>query len=158
MTPRNAFHPARPLAALILSMATATAAWAQAHSQDFGAYTLQSSTVNSQNLAEEAAQRYGIQRGPSTAVLNVTVLHGGEQGASRTVPARVQVQVVDMAGVSNPVQMREIRAGGRVSYMGTYTILPRQVFDFTITALPQGGSEPLTMSYRERMWADMGTN
>lgn len=55
---------ARPLGALPVSLATATAAWAQAHTQDFGAYRLQSSPVSSQNLAEESAQQYGIQRGP----------------------------------------------------------------------------------------------
>ncbi|WP_157991465.1 DUF4426 domain-containing protein [Caldimonas tepidiphila] len=148
---------ARPLAALLLSLSLAGPAWSQAHTQRFGAYTLQSSSVNSEALAAETAREHGIEPAPGRAVLNVVVLKD-EQGASRTVPARVQARVTSLAGAIEEVPMRETRAQGRVAYTGTYTILPRQVFDITVTARPQGSDEDLTMSYRERMWAGTGPN
>lgn len=145
-------------AALALSLAAAAPAWSQAHSQQFGAYTLQSSSVNSEMLSPETARAHGIERDPRRAVLNVVVQKKNDgQDAGRTVPARVQARVTSLAGVVNEIEMRETRAQGRVAYTGSYTILPRQVIDITVTARPEGGSEPLTMTYRERMWADTGT-
>lgn len=147
----------RPLAVLLLSLSLAGPAWSQAHTQRFGSYTLQSSSVNSEALSAETAREHGIEPAPDRAVLNVVVLKD-EQGASRTVPARVQARVTSLAGAIEEVPMRETRAQGRVAYTGTYTILPRQVLDISVTARLEGSGEALKMSYRERMWAGTGPN
>lgn len=141
-----------PAAALLL--AAAGPAWSQAHTQQFGAYRLQSSSVNSEHLSAEAAREHGIERGPGIAVLNV-VVQKDESGKTVTVPAQVEAQVSGLAGVVNQVRLRETRAQGRVAYTGTYPILPRQVVDITVSARPEGATEPLSMTYRERMWTNV---
>lgn len=75
--------------------------------------------------------------------------------------ARILTRITSLVGVTSAVEMRETRAAGRVVYTGTYRVLPHEVFDITITAWPEksnGSSEPLTMTYRERMWAEADTS
>lgn len=139
-----------PLAALLL--VSTGAACAQSHTQQFGAYTLQSSSVNSEHLSVEAAREHGIEPGPGVAVLNVVVQ---KNDSGKTVPAQVEARVSGLAGVVNQIPMRETRAQGRVAYTGTYPILPRQVVDITVTARLEGAAEPLSMTYRERMWTNV---
>jgi hypothetical protein len=51
--------------------------------------------------------------------------------------------------------MKEVRTKDRVSYMGTYDFLPREVVDFEVVATPlrPEKSRPLSLKYRDRMWA-----
>lgn len=51
--------------------------------------------------------------------------------------------------------MRAVRENGRVSYMGTYDVLPREVLDLEVRARPlqPPKSRELVLRYRERMWA-----
>lgn len=149
---KPATQAVRLLAALMLMLAASSSAWPQAHTRQFGDYTLRVSTAGTQNLSPETAREHGIERSPRRAVLNVTVLTK-EAGVDKTVPAKVQAYVRNLSGHRRDIDMRETLAGGRVSYMGTYDFVHGEVLDFTITAQPEGSSETMSMSYRDRMWA-----
>lgn len=128
-------------------------AQAQPHEARQGDYLLRSSTVASQNIAPQTAAKHGITPAPSRAVLNVVVLKAGS-AAEATVAAEVSASRQNLAGVQQTIALREVRANGYISYIGSYEFLPREVIDFTITATPADGqrSAPLTLTYRERMW------
>jgi hypothetical protein len=135
---------------LILTLALISPlAAAQAHTLEEGPYTVRSSTVSSLYLAPSTASEHGIERGPNTAVLNVTVLHG-----PRTVPATVQARARDLNGTTRAIPMRETVSDQFVSYTGSYTFVHGEVLDFLIDAQPKGAKAPLSMRYRERMWAE----
>lgn len=138
-------------AAFTMLLASSTA-WSQAHEHQFGPYVIRSSTVGSENISAETAAAHGIERGPRKAILNVTVLKK-EGGQEVTVPARLQVYVRNLTEQRRQIDMREVAAEGRVSYMGTYDFLHGSVLDFTINAQPANSGKTLTMTYRERMWA-----
>lgn len=145
--------PAKVIAALVLTAWTTTSGQAQAHEIRQGDYLLRSSTVASERIDPASAAQHAIVPAASRAVLNVLVLrHGGEAGTP--IAAEVTASMQNLAGVRRDISLREVKENGRVSYVGSYEFLPREVIDFHITALP-AGAEPdgmLKLSYRERMW------
>ena len=130
---------------------------AQTHEVRSGQYTLRSSTVSSERIDPATAARHGIEPSSKTAVLNVVVLRGS---ARETVPAEVSATARSLAGVRQEIGLREVRENGRVSYLGSYDVLPREVVDFEVEARPlQAGKSPsLVLRWRERMWAIEGGN
>ncbi|MDQ3058887.1 MAG: DUF4426 domain-containing protein [Pseudomonadota bacterium] len=132
----------------------ATDAQAQAHEVRQGDYVLRSSTVASQSIAPETAAQHGIVPAPGRAVLNVVLLRPGNPStAEATVAAEVSASRQNLAGVQQTIAMREVRANGYISYVGSYDFLPREVIDFTITARPAGAppGQAVTLNYRDRM-------
>lgn len=138
---------------LLLSFVAAGAS-AQSHEVQHGEVVLRSSTVASDRIDPATARQHGIEPSPDRAVLNVILLSAGP-GSPKTLPARVSASTRNLAGVRNEIEMREVREKGRVSYIGSYAFAPREVLDFEVTALPAGaaGQAPVTLRYRERMWA-----
>ncbi|MBG6075798.1 DUF4426 domain-containing protein [Polaromonas sp. CG_9.11] len=146
----------RPLPRLIAALALAACAassQAQVHETRQGDHLLRSSTVASNRIDPATAAQHGIEPAASRAVLNVLVLRRG--GAADTpVAAAVTASMQNLAGVRRDISLREVNENGRVSYVGSYDFLPREVIDFEITALPDGAppGSMLKLSYRERMW------
>lgn len=143
------------LAAALAVPVVCPLAWAdgQTHQKAFDQYVLRSSVVSSMSIAEASGAAHGIRRAPDRAILNVTVLKKGSN-LTETVPAKVEASVVNLAGLRRLVPMEETTANGRTSYTGTFKFAPREVLDFTITAQPAGGGQPLEMTYREQVWKD----
>lgn len=132
-------------------LALAPPSLAQTHEVRAGDLTLRSSTVSSDRIDPATAARHGIEPSPRTAVLNVVVLRGS---ARETVPAEVSATARSLSGVRQEIGMREVRENGRISYLGSYDVLPREVMDLEVKARPLAENPPaLVLRYRERMWA-----
>lgn len=138
--------------ALALAMAAGVTS-AQPHQATRGDLTLRSSTVASGMIDSAAADRHGIEQAPDVGVLNV-LLARTQAGRLHPIPAEVTAEAWSLSGVRQKIEMREVREGGRVSYLGTYDFLPREVIDFRITARPLDAraGPSLTLAYRDRMW------
>lgn len=138
-------------AALLALLSTAAPpAAAQAHEQASGDYVVRASTVSAENLPTAMRDRYDIRTPGNTAVLNVTVQRR-TNGTLSNVPAQVQVRSRTLLGVENDIQMRSVVANDLISYMGTYSFLPREVLDFRVTAHPEGAPQPITLEFRDRL-------
>lgn len=130
--------------------------WCQAHATQNGPYELRASTVVSTNLAAEPAREHGIERDPNRGVLNVTLIrHDGK--AQTTVQADVRAYARSLTGRRHDISLQETNADGYVSYIGTYDFVNSEVLDFTVSAMPPGKPENLTLTFRERMWAPAST-
>lgn len=131
------------------------AAWigvaqAQPHLVKDGDYTLRSNVVSSESIAEETARLHGIKPGQHTAVLNVMVLKNVD-GAQWPVAANVSATRTTLAGVRRDIKLSEVEAQGRVTYMGSFDFVPREVLDLKIEARVDPASPALRLSFRERM-------
>jgi hypothetical protein len=138
------------IVAFLLSLVAAAAA-AQPREVRRGDLVLRSSTASSERIDPETASRHGIDPAPNRAVLNVVLMRGKNR---QTIPAEVTASSRNLAGVRRKIDMLEVRENERVSYIGTYEFLPREVVDINIRAKPLRPvkSRPLTLRYRERMW------
>ena len=76
---------------------------------------MQTSTLN-----EVVAKGYGIARDDKTVLLLVGV-RTGEKSDERSLPARISVIVSGLTGGKRPMEMRELRTGDLVDYIGTAT-------------------------------------
>ena len=133
---------------LALTMLLACApGWTQSHSKNVGPYALRSSTVVTNTISADTARAHGIERSPKRALLNVTVLKHGNN-----IPAKVDVQVRNLSGLSRPIPVTATTSGEYVSYTGVYDFVHGEVLDFTINATPQDSQSTLTLTYRDRMW------
>lgn len=143
---------ARAITALVLATAAGLAP-AQPHESSRADLVLRSSTVASGMIDGATAARHGIEQAPDVGVLNVLLARTGTDGL-RPIPAQVQAEAWSLSGVRQEIAMREVREDGRVSYVGTYDFLPREVIDFRITATPldRPAAQPLALAYRDRMW------
>lgn len=151
LRPRLSGRLAGRLAIGLLLWSLALAAAAQPREIRRGDLVLRSSTVSSERVDPAAASRHGIEPAANRALLNVVLIRGK---AGKTIPAEVTASARNLAGVSQKIEMLEVRENERVSYVGTYEFLPREVIEFKIEARPlqPPNSRPLTLSYRERMW------
>lgn len=147
----SSLAPAGVLAAAAL-LAFAPPSLGQPYEVRRGDLTLRSSTVSSERIDPATAARHGIEPSARTSVLNVVLLRGN---ARETVPAEVSATARSLAGVRQEIGMREVRENGRVSYIGSYDVLPREVIDLEVKAKPLQAEQPptLVLRWRERMWA-----
>lgn len=143
----------RRVGALLLCALSAGVS-AQSHEVRREGVVLRSSTVASDRIDAATARLHGIEPSPDRAVLNVVVL-SAKAGDQATLPAQVSASTRNLAGVRHDIEMREVRENDRVSYIGSYSFVPREVLDFEITARPTGATrqKPVTLKYRDRMWA-----
>lgn len=137
---------------LIGCLTAATPALAQAHNTTKGACTLRSSTVESRSIAAAVAARRHFSRAVDVAIVDVTISCKGRPG-NATVPADIEVTRADLAGTKESVEMHPDRQNGYVSYYGTYTHLPGQVVRLAVTATPENGGQPMSLSYQKRFSA-----
>lgn len=150
----NRYRTGGSIMAAAVLLAAAQPSLAQSHEVRRGDLTLRSSTVSSDRIDPATAKRHGIEPSARTAVLNVVLLRGS---ARETVPAEVSAIARSLAGVRQEIGMREVRENGRVSYLGTYDVLPREVIDLEVKAKPLQAARPtLVLRWRERMWAIEG--
>jgi len=125
------------------------AALAQAHVAESGLHTMRANIVPSNQLSSEAAREHGITVADDRGVLNVVVLERNE-GNQRSVPAEISATRTDLAGRPETIEMREVRANGGVSYLGSFRVVDSPRAQFRIEALPAGGGQPLTVEFEER--------
>jgi hypothetical protein len=132
----------------------AAGASAQSHEMEHGRMALCSSTVASDRISPATAKLRGIDQSPDRAILNV-VLPTTQTGTPANLPAQVSASTLNMAGVRQVIEMREVRANEQVSCMGSYAFAPRECLDFEVKAQPMSAisQKPLTLRYQGRMWA-----
>jgi len=120
------------------------------HVSEFGRYTLRANVVRSEVLSASTAKRHGIERASDRAVLNLVILE--RQGKRQvTLPARVTASTHNLIGQSEAIEMRAIKANGRVSYVGTFGFAPLRNFRITMTQLPVGTNEQLEIEFEDRL-------
>lgn len=82
-----------------------------------GDVTIRASAVQTLQLGEDIARRYGIARDPGTVLLLVTVREGDDAGAT-SLPATVTAVATDLRGGRQPLAMRELRSGAPAAVPG----------------------------------------
>lgn len=121
----------RLLAALCLCSITAVA-----HaeiSQKFGAYTIHYNAISTNDLLPEVARSYKIERSKTRGLVTMSVLKQNEVGVLSPVPARLTVYVTNLNQQLANVEMREIKEGTAIYYLGEFRVTPPDTLKFTAT-------------------------
>ncbi len=123
---------------------------AQSYERHFGQYVVRANALTGALLPESTRRAHGIEISPDRGLLNVVVVQPAPP--AKTVPAQVKASVTNLFGVTEPLDMRVIRANEGVSYVGTFTFVPGQVMRFTIEVQPEGSARSSTLQFEEHFF------
>ena len=121
----------RLLAALCLC---SVAAVAHAEiSQKFGPLEIHYNALTTDELLPEVARAYKIERSKTRGLVTMSVLKQNKIGAPSPVPAKLTVYVTTLSQQLANVEMREIREGTAIYYLGEFRVTSPDTLKFTAT-------------------------
>ncbi|WP_342315949.1 DUF4426 domain-containing protein [Lysobacter sp. FW306-1B-D06B] len=104
-----------------------------------GDVTIRASAIPTATLSEQIATQYGIARADNTVMLLIGVRQGSD-AQETALPARITATATDLRGRQHPIEMRELRSGDLLDYVGTIDISPPDTVRFDVTVVREGGA------------------
>ena len=108
------------------------------NSQDFGDYVIHYNALATDMLPPAVARDYHITRSQNRGMLNITVLKKVLGSPGQPVHARVEASARNLAGQDRTINMREIREGNAIYYIGEFGVANEETLKFSVRARPQG--------------------
>jgi hypothetical protein len=125
------------------------------NSTQSGEFTVHYNAIPTLQLTPEIARRHGITRSANRALLNVSVRRG-KAAESSPVSARISAAATNPAGQRQSLNLREVRDGQALYYLGEARIEPRDELDFELEVQPEG-SAPIRARFRQAFWPVQAT-
>ncbi len=113
-----------------------------------GDVTMRASVMQTSTLDPSVARQYGIERSDGLAMLLVSVRRGAE-ARETGVPARVVAKASDLRGRAQLIEMRELRSGDLLDYVGTVEIEPPDTVRFDVRITREDGATSSMQFSRE---------
>ena len=117
----------------VLCLCSAAAVAHAEISQKFGALEIHYNALTTDELLPEVARAYKIERSKTRGLLTVSVLKKNKVGVSTPVAAKLSVYVTNLNQQLSTVEMREIREGAAIYYLGDFRVVPPDTLKFTAT-------------------------
>lgn len=140
-----------PLSLLALALFLPFAVQAE-QAQKFGDVEIHYNALSTNDLAPEVARNYKLTRSKSRGLLTISVLKKNSMGASFPVPAEVKVNAITVYNQLVSVDMREIKEGSAIYYLGEYGIVPTESLKFSISVKPEGSAQPYSFEYQQSFY------
>ena len=118
-----------------------------ASSKDFGDYVLHFNALTTDQLTADVAKQYGIVRSPNRAMLNVSIIRKEEGTIGQSVPGSVSASATNLTGQLKNLQVREVKEGGAVYYIGDVAIADRETLVFNIDATPMNETSRFSVRF-----------
>ncbi len=112
---------------------------AEASSADIGDHVVHFSAQTTDQLPQEVARAYQIQRSPERAMLNVSIIRKSD---NTSVAADVAVKTRNLTQQLKNIEMRQINEQDAIYYIGESKVANRETLIFEITVKPEGAEQP----------------
>lgn len=146
---KNILMPA--LAGLLLVVAGIASA---ENSTAVGGYVIHHNTLTTDNLSPDIAKAYGLRRSKEQAMITISVIRGEKGTVGTPVEADVKVTARNLIGQQRDIDLREIREGDAIYYIGDFPVHNKEQLDFFIDVTPAGEHAPLSARMRETFYTD----
>ena len=113
-----------------------------------GDVTIRASVVQTSTLEPSVARRHGISRDNNTVMLLVAVRKGAD-AEEIALPARVTATATDLRGQRQTIELRELRVGDLLDYVGTVQTTLPETLRLDITIVRDGGATSSMQFTRE---------
>ncbi|HJW46980.1 MAG TPA: DUF4426 domain-containing protein [Lysobacter sp.] len=113
-----------------------------------GDVTIRASVLPTATLAAEVASQYGITRDDRTVMLLVGVRQGPE-AQEAALPAQISATATNLSGQRHDIDMRELRSGDLLDYVGTVETAMPDTLRFDLTIVREGGATSTMQFSRE---------
>jgi hypothetical protein len=122
--------------------------------KDFGDYVLHFNALGTDQLTENVARQYGIVRSRSRAMLNVSILRKAEGTMGTPVTGSVSASAINLNGQLRNINLREIKEGTAVYYIGETSITDGETLIFTVDATPINEASRFTVRFMKQFFVD----
>jgi len=138
------------IAALLLLFSTAPVFAAQMVT--FGKYQVHYNAISTAYLAPSVARNYHIDRSKSRLLLTISVLRRDHPGITRAVPATVEANAANMSDQLQMIDMREIKEGTAIYYIGVGRVTPPDTLTFHVTVTPKGAKTSHPVKFQHQFY------
>lgn len=107
-------------------------------SQKFGNVEVHYNAMLSTDLSPDVAKAYKIDRSPTRGIVTVSVLRKNAVGVGQPISARLTAYMVNMNNQLGDIDMREIKEGNAIYYLGEFRVVPPNTLKFTVTVEVNG--------------------
>ena len=142
----------KTLAFLLLALLPLTA-WAENSTRQAG-YTIHHNALPTATLSPEMAGNYQIIRSKYRGMLNVSIIRDVAGTTGQPVTARINAQAANLAGQIRTIELREIREGDAVYYIGLFPIVHRETLRFSLEVTPEGQNKPIKANLSQQFFID----
>jgi len=143
-------NPAHSISALLPAIALLLPGTLSAeNSKDFGQYVVHYNALATDMLPPQVARKYDIRRSRNSGMINVTVLKKVLGSPGQPVHAHTEVSAQNLAGQSRNIQMREIREGNAIYYIGVFKVAHEETLKFDLRLRPQGTTDSFSVQFSQ---------
>jgi len=125
-----------------------------ASSKDFGDYVVHFNALTTDQLTPEVAKQYGIVRSPNRVMLNVSIVRKEEGTIGQSVPGSVSAAATNLTGQLKNLQIREVKSGGAVYYIGDVAVADQETLVFNIDVTPMNETSRFSVRFTRNFLAD----
>ncbi|MDJ0654553.1 MAG: DUF4426 domain-containing protein [Xanthomonadales bacterium] len=141
--------------ALFLCLLLCCAAALAEQSVENDTHVVHFNALSTDKLTPEVARAYGIMRSQNRAMLNITVMKKGGEGAlDQPTTGDVSASATNLTGQRRDLEMRLIEDQDAIYYIGMVRVADQETLDFSIQVLVDGAEEPLTATFRQQFFVD----
>ena len=125
------------------------------HQLPFGQYRVHVNALTTDQLPQEIALAYGIERGKNRALLNVSVREK-TAGAETAVAASLNVMAKNLNNQLKAVKLREIKepALPAIYYIGELAVAHQETVVFDLDITPATASRTIYIRYRQQFFTE----
>jgi Domain of unknown function (DUF4426) len=113
-----------------------------------GDVTIRANVLPTASLSEAVAKQYGIAREDDRVMLLISVRKGPDN-QDVALPATIDAKVSNLQGQHRDIEMRELRTGDYIDYVGTTTVSPPDTLRFELEIQREGGARSTMTFSRE---------
>ncbi|AKH20605.1 DUF4426 domain-containing protein [Sedimenticola thiotaurini] len=117
-------------------------------------YTIHHNAIPTALLAPEVASNYRIVRSKYRGLLNVSVIRDIPGTTGQPVTAKVTAYALNLIGRRHNIELREIREGDAIYYIGDFPIVDGETLKFTLEVTPEGATRSITASLSQDFYID----
>lgn len=125
-----------------------------ASSKDFGDYVVHFNALTTDQLTPDVAKQYGIVRSPNRAMLNVSIVRKEEGSIGQSVPGSVSASATNLTGQLKNLQIREVKSGGAVYYIGDVAVANQETLVFSIDVTPMNETSRFSVRFTRNFIAE----
>lgn len=122
--------------------------------REFGDYQLHFNALTTDQLTPEIARQYNVVRSGNRAMLNVSIIRRTGAGPGTPVAGTVSASAVNLTGQMKNLELREVREGDAVYYIGDVPVADGETLMFTVDATPAGESGPFSVRFSRQFFGD----
>ncbi|MGO9445981.1 MAG: DUF4426 domain-containing protein [Thiobacillaceae bacterium] len=106
--------------------------------EKFGNIEVHYNAMLTTDLLPEVARAYKIDRSETRGLVTISVLRKNAMGVGIPIPAKLSVYAVNLVSQLSTVDMREIKEGNAIYYLGEFRVVPPDTLKFHVTVKATG--------------------